>query len=84
MWVAQMYLKTLICLLYIYRDVSYDDICLAVLSLLAHRQATSPNIGGVFTSLSSNRLNHDKQENINFTHKEKGNFLYPPKPAEEN
>jgi len=53
------------------RDVSYDDICLAVLSLLAHRQATSPNIGGVFTSLSSNRLNHDKQENINFTHREK-------------
>ena len=58
-----------------YSVLSYDDVCLAVLSLIAHREATALNPGGVFTSLSSNRLNHDKQEKINFKHKNTGTVI---------
>ena len=55
--------------------LSYDDVCLAVLSLIAHREATALNPGGVFTSLSSNRLNHNKQEKIDFKHKNTGTVI---------
>ncbi|XP_067949325.1 methylcrotonoyl-CoA carboxylase subunit alpha, mitochondrial-like isoform X2 [Watersipora subatra] len=50
------------------RDVTHEELLLAVTCLLSNRRIGSPNNTGAFSSLASARFNHNKEEIITLQH----------------
>lgn len=58
-----------------YREVSHDQLCLAVVTVMSHRLNCRTHADAAFTSLNSLRINHEKQEVMKFKHGDKGGSL---------
>ncbi|KAF6036731.1 MCCC1 [Bugula neritina] len=57
--------------LFPHREVSHDQLCLAVVTVMSHRLNCRTHADAAFTSLNSLRINHEKQEVMKFKHGDK-------------